>query len=200
MMDYLQDYFETKSIQSLHKWVEENYKMFHHIVSKMQKQYSLYDLDSQDLFSEAIICFYEVIDGYKPEAGKFSTFIYRAITNGLLTKLRHSRTIDFQRRVDVVDIDETYEDASGYQMSRESVISVTDEDSLMRGVMVGELNEYVETHLPPRKKAIYKLYCKGLNIPQVANKLGVTKQYVSKVLQDLVEDVRKEWKVSEQSN
>ena len=193
----LQAYFDTKDIQSLHAWVSDNYTMFRDIVAKTIKRHNLYTVDPDDMFSEAIIAFYGIVDTYDPAISQFSTYIYKTIENELLNKIKTERVHDFQRRVSIVELDEVVESDNGKTALREESVSATDPEAIMRSVMVTELREYVETHLSPKKREIYKLYSNGMNIPMVADKLGVSKQYVSKVLSDLIQEVRKEWQVNE---
>lgn len=198
MDNNLEQYFLTKEIEYLHTWVSENYTMFHDIVNNLVTYHDFHIQEHDDLFSEAVIIFYDTIDKYDPNLGKLSTFMYKAIENGLLTRIRNHKARDFQRRVVTVDLDEIVESANGKTTVVEELIADPKQVDVMTTILVQDLNDFVNTHLSPRKQEIYRLYCEGMNIPAVAEKLGVTKQYVSKVIKDLVAQVRKEWRVDEQ--
>lgn len=194
-MNYIEDYLSTKNVQSLHMWVEENYKIFHDIVRATLKHNSLYNLSPDDLFSEAVIAFYGVVDKYSPETGAFTTFIYKAIGNELLNKIKTDRRHNFQGRIDAVELD------SGHcydgDISVEETVSNTDINLPMNNVMIADLRKLAKEKLSPKKYTIYTKYSQGKTAQVVADEVGVTKQYVSKVIQDIVEMARKEWRLND---
>lgn len=187
-------YLETKDITYLHQWVEGNLKFFHDIVHKTVRRNNMFSVSKEDLFSEAIIIFYDTIDKFDPQLGGLTTYMYRVIGNGLINKITHENNKDFSTRVGAMSLDRTYESGDGSVVAFEEIATIESND-VMVAVLTKSLDSYVSNNLPLRKQHIYKLYKSGLPLSAIANNVGVTKQYVSKVLKDLVEQVRKEWQV-----
>lgn len=191
-------YLETKDVQLLHTWVANNYKVFHSIVAKTIKHHGLYSVDAEDLFSEAIIIFYSVIDRYDPARGEFSTFLYKAIGNDLVNKSKHLIRKDFQSRVDVVNLDEEVNSDEGKSTSVESLVADEGIKSSMNHTLVALLSDYVEKNCDDKVRAIYTMYCQGYPLVDIAKSMHVSKQYISQTMQRLTEKVREEWRVNEQ--
>lgn len=192
------DYLETKDVTHLHTWVSENYKLFYAIVNNMLKKHTMYGYDADDLFSEAVIVFYNSIDKYDATKAKLSTFLYTSITNGLLNKIKKNRTHDFASRVPTVNIDDIMiSPVDGREMLVESVVEDERLSDLMNPLLINSLNDYVDKYGSDLLKRIYEQYCEGIPITEIADSEFVSKQYISKVLVDLVEEVRKEWEIYE---
>lgn len=194
MDDLITLYLETKDITYLHQWVEGNLKFFHDIVHKTVRRNNMFNVSKEDLFSEAIIIFYDTIDKFNPALGELTTYAYRVIGNGLINKINHENGKDFSTRVGAMSLDKTYESGDGSVVAFEEIATIETNDA-MTSVLAKSLDTYVSRNLPPRKQRIYALYKSGLPLSSIANNVGVTKQYVSKVLKDLVDQVRKEWQV-----
>lgn len=194
-MDHITQYLETKDPKFLHCWVEENYKLFYSIVHRLTKRYQLYDFELGDLFSEAVVAFYETIDKYDPSRGEVSTYINHAVPNYMINKFTASKNRDFARRVPTINIDETVEDDNGSSYYKEGTVSISDTDMPMTMVLLGNLDAWVRINLSPKKQKIYTLYQQGMTLQSIAKELGVTKQYVAKVIDNLIIKVREEWNV-----
>lgn len=197
-MNYLDEYFKTKDITYLHSWVSENYTMFYDIVDKTVRRNNMYDYSRDDLFQEAVVIFYSLVDKYNPELGKFTTFIYTALGNSLTTILRQTIDRDVATRLGAVSIDTTVSFEDG-DVSLESVTENPRDEDPMTKVLIVNLGEYVDKHCNPMMQSIYKLYCNGYKLNEIADQLHVSTQHVSKSLQNLTEQVRKEWRVNEQN-
>ena len=195
MNNLLKQYFETKDIKFVHQWVAENMNFFHDIVHKTTRRNNVYNASKEDLFSEAIIIFYDAIDAFDPNRGEFTTYMYKVIGNGLINIITHQVNKDFSTRVGAISLDAEYGSSNGAVTTFEEIATKFHEDKLMIGVLAHALDEYVKANLPLKKRKIYHLYKEGLTIPSIAANVGVSKQYVSKVLKDLVNQVREEWQV-----
>lgn len=193
--ELIDSYFKTKDITYLHQWVSENIKVFHDMVHKTLRRNNIYNVSKEDLFSEAVIIFYETVDKFDPALGEFSTFIYRSVGNGLINKITRGNNKDYANRVGAVSLDRYFEASDGSTMSYDEMVTKFDEEKLMMTILAHELDEFVSKNFSQKKQDIYHLYKEGLTIPSIALNMGVTKQYVSKVLKDLVEQVREEWQV-----
>ena len=195
MNNLIQQYLETKDMKFAHQWVSDNLNFFHDIVHKTLKRNNIYNVSKEDLFSEAVILFYEHIDNFNPALGELSTYMYKVIGNGLINKITHHNNKDFSTRVGAISLDKEYDSGNGAVLSLEDIATQFNEDKLMMTVLANALDEYVRLNLPIKKRKIYNLYKEGLTIPSIAANVGVSKQYVSKVLKDLVDQVREEWQV-----
>ena len=194
-MDNIKAYMETKDKSFLHKWVEENTSLLHSIVHRTIKRHQFYSIDAEDLFSDAIVFFYQVVDGYDPARGRFSTYLYRALDNELTNHCKHLIRSDFGGRVHTVNIDALIDMGDGEGVSVEQILTNTDEEENMRRALIASLDEFVDKNYDDKIRSVYRLYSQGYPIVEIAKTLGVSKQYISSVIINLASEVRKEWRV-----
>jgi len=185
-------YFETKNISYLHEWVACNYKVFHTIVNRVLKMNSIYSVDHDELFQEAVILFYSVVDKYNPELGQFSTFLYSVLSNELLNVIKKEHRSHFSKRVNAIELDAPLDEE--YGSLTESAISI-DTGDVIDTILIKDMEKYVETHCNDRTKSVYQLYTKGYSLTEVGKVLGISKQRVSQIIQSLTADLSHEWGV-----
>lgn len=104
------------------RFVSANEKFFHNIVNKFSTNYIF---EHEDYYQISLMCLYNVIDGYNPDRGSLSTFLYKCIYNDILQLVNKSNTISsketsieiFTRNVDGGESTEYnemfFKDASG---------------------------------------------------------------------------------------
>lgn len=197
-MSDLEKYIETRDIKYLHSWVEENYVMFKDLASKLKRRYNIKSLSIDDLFSECIIAFYATIDKYEPKISKPTTYIYFAVERAIINKLKFNHAHDFEARVPTLSLDE--EIGSGVSSSpltyAEIISDGTDEStSVMTNIMLDKLRSYMASYEDGLTKDVYNLYIQGMTMSDIGRTLGYTKQYISKILKNLEEEIRLDWHV-----
>ena len=170
--ELIDSYFKTNDITYLHQWVSENLNVFHDIVHKTLRRNNIYNVSKEDLFSEAVIIFYEVVDRFDPKLGEFSTFIYRSVGNGIINKITRGNNKDFSTRVGAVSLDRQFEAGDGSTVSYDEMVTKFDEDKLMMTVLANALDDFVRKNFTQKKQDIYNLYKEGLTIPSIAMNVG----------------------------
>jgi RNA polymerase sigma factor (sigma-70 family) len=196
-MDYIQLYLDTKNIEYLHLWVEENHKLLRSIVHKTVVRHRLYSIDEDDLFSDAVLFFYKAVDGYNPTRAKFSTYLFKVLTNELVNHCKALIRADFAGRVPTINIDGTIDSVEGDAMAVAEVITATDPKETITYTMRGLLQDYVRTHKDERTQLIYDMYVRGFPLVEIAKQLHVSKQYISITIINLANELREEWRTNE---
>lgn len=193
-MNNLDAYLQTKDITLLHKWVEENYNMFLHLAYKIKKRHNIKSLTIEELISECVIAFYSSIDKYNPEISKPTTYIYTAIEWAIINKLKHFNATDFANRVGAFSLDAEFTTEESAITYSDIVSDGTDESAdVMNKIMLDNFREYMSNYKDGLTKEVYNLYIQGYTMVDIGKQLGYTKQYISKILKNLVQEIRTEW-------
>lgn len=189
-MNNLELYFQTHDITYLHEWVSENYKMFYSIVDYTLKTNSLYDMSREDLFQEAVICFYGVVDKFDPNLGAFSTYIYYSISNELMNVLKKQQRSNYSERVRAISIDEPLNDDE--KSTFESVASV-ETTNIMNDILINDMRDYVKNNGNAKLQSVFYLYCQGYKLEEIGKQVGLSKQRVQQILQGFTSQMQEYW-------
>lgn len=180
---------ENKDMDAREKLILHNLRLVAHIV---RKYYST-NKSSEDLVSIGTIGLVKAIDSYRPSSGnKFATYGAKCIQNEILMYFRSQRKL-----CNEVSINETIDtDKEGNPLTYIDVISC--EDSIMEEIETkicsAQAIKYVETLLSERErkiiKARYGIGCSPLTQREVAQRLGISRSYVSRIEKSALQKLR----------
>ena len=146
------------------KLIEDNMNLVYSLVSK---EYPTY-INDEDIIQSGMLGLCKAAEKWDESKSQFSTFAWRCIRNEI--------AMEFRRRAKhqgVLSLDyETTDDEGGRTTFGDCVVG--EEDIV-----------YIDTDvksITAREKQVFDLCATGLSQVDVANKLGVSKQYVWKVM------------------
>lgn len=172
------------------KLIEHNLRLVAHIV----KKYYTKTRDQDDLISIGTIGLIKSISTYKPDKGvRLATYASRCIENEILMYFRSQR-----KSAGDVSLSETIDsDSDGGNLSLMDVVS--DEDDVFERLTSQDvylrLRRHVEEGLEPREREIvvlrYGLHGgKRLTQKETADKLGISRSYVSRIEKRALEKLK----------
>lgn len=147
------------------------------------KSLNLNPLD-EDLFQIGLVGLVKTINTFSPDKGvKFTTYATPIIRNEILASLRKKRIIP------VFSLDEEYFLENGDAVPRGDMIpSENNFEDLVHSQIILESNI---AGMREREKRILKLSASGKTQRQVAQEIGVSQPYISRILKKIRKDLSK---------
>ena len=174
------------------KLIEHNLRLVAHIV----KKYYTAAKDQDDLISVGTIGLIKAIDSFDVSNGaRFATYAGKCLQNEILMYFRsqkkHANVTSINDPVDV--------DKDGNPLTYLEIIASPDDivDSIDRKIKLEKINTAIKTVLTDRERKImmlrYGLNKSGRHYAQrdVANMLGISRSYVSRLEKSAIEKIRK---------
>jgi len=178
-------------VAARNKLIEHNLRLVAHIV----KKYYNTAPDKDDLISVGTIGLIKAIDSFKVENGaRFATYAGKCLQNEILMYFRsqkkHSNVTSINEPVDI--------DKDGNPLTYLEIIASPDDiaDSIDRTIKLERIVKAIKTVLNDREKKImslrYGLNRSGKHYSQrdVAEMLGISRSYVSRLEKSAVEKIR----------
>lgn len=185
--------FKQGDCQAKNKLVEHNLRLVAHII----KKYHSSSEEQDDLISIGTIGLIKAVNTFDNNKGiKFATYASKCIDNEVLmyyrTKKKSSNEVSISEPIDI--------DSEGNPLTLIDIISVDDTiaDDIDRNIKIKQLYQYVEELTDEREKAItvmrYGLYGSvPMTQKQVAQKLDISRSYVSRIEKKVLEKLRKKF-------
>jgi RNA polymerase sporulation-specific sigma factor len=149
--------------------IEDNMRLVYHIV---HRHYPTYATD-EDIIQTGMVGLCKAADSWDAQKGEFSTLAGKCIHNEILNEFRRRK-----KHQGILSLD--YEvDCGDGEKTTFGDFCVGDEDVQYANI------EYATDQLSTRENEIITLKRSGLNICEIGKKLGVSKQYVWKVVRKL---------------
>lgn len=175
------------------KLIEHNLRLVAHIA----KKYASSGYEQDDLISVGSIGLIKAIDSYNPESGTvFATYAGKCLQNEILMYFRSQKKLAAETLLsDTIDTDK-----DGNPLTYMDIISC--EDNILEQIELKinskKLLKAVEDSLEKREKEIivlrYGLYgVKPITQREIANKLHISRSYVSRLEKSAIEKLRKQF-------
>ena len=170
--------------------IEHNLRLVSHIARK----YTVPGYGADDLISIGVIGLIKAVNSYKPSSGTaLGTYAARCIENEILMTLRASR----KRKGDVSLSEPLGTDGEGNDITYQDVLGSREdslEDEVIRRVTLERVRGVLD-RLPARERLVLELrygLLDGRQHPQheIADRLGISRSYVSRVEKHAVELLR----------
>ena len=172
------------------KLIEHNLRLVSHIARK----YTVPGYGADDLISIGVIGLIKAVNSYKPASGTaLGTYAARCIENEILMTLRASR----KRKGDVSLTEPIGTDGEGNDITYQDILGSSEdslEDEVIRRVTLERVRGVLD-RLPARERLVLELrygLLDGRQHPQheIADRLGISRSYVSRVEKHAVELLR----------
>ncbi len=174
------------------KLIMHNLRLVAHIVKKYYISYK----DQDDLISIGTVGLIKAIDSFKPETGtRFATYAGKCLQNEILMYFRSQKKLSLETSInESVDVDK-----DGNPLTYIDIIS-TDEDiveEIDRDIKLSLVRKAVERVLTEKERSIiilrYGLTPQGKSYAQrqVAEKLGISRSYVSRLEKGALEKINR---------
>ncbi len=176
--------------QAREKLILHNLRLVSHIVRK----YYATARNQEDLVSIGTIGLIKAVDSFKPASGaRFATYGAKCIQNEILMHFRSQKKLAAEVSLcDTIDIDK-----DGNPLTYMDVVSTDDslDAEISKKLSCAKALKLVERVLDPRQRQIiilrYGLYGKkALTQKQVAEKLGISRSYVSRIEKSAIAKLR----------
>lgn len=173
------------------KLIKHNLRLVAHIAKKYYSEKAEFD----DLISVGTIGLIKAVNTFKPSKNiKLSSYASRCIENEILMYFRSSRKTSMD-----ISMNEPIEtDKNGNTLTLMDTISTGDTilDTINTKINVQKLSEFLVKNLSPRERIIICMrygICgfKPLRQRQVAEKLGISRSYVSRIEKKALEILKK---------
>lgn len=187
---YLQKYLEG-DLEAKHVLIERNLRLVAHVVKKYQNLGE----STEDLLSIGTIGLIKAITTFNPgKNSRLGTYAAKCIENEILMVLRNKRKLS--REVSLYEPIGT--DREGNEIQLFDIIETPEEDAHTRLALkedIKRLYQLVESELSPRERLVlkmrYGLYEKEeYTQKEVANHLGISRSYVSRIEKSAIEKLR----------
>ncbi len=187
------EYFErcrNGDMEARNTLIERNLRLVAHIA----KKYYSSGCDNDDLISIGTIGLIKAIDSFNPNNGtRFATYAGKCLQNEILMYFRSQKKISIETSLsDAVETDK-----DGNPLTYMDIISVEDDiaDKIDLKIKTEKLLCGIDKKLDKREKQIIILrYGLGFSKPQtqreVAEKLGISRSYVSRIEKSALEKLR----------
>lgn len=178
--------------------IEHNLRLVAHVV----KKYSSADKETDDLISIGTIGLIKAIDSFNMDKGiRLATYASRCIDNELLMLLRSGK----KQGREVYLYEPIGADKEGNEISLLDVIETEEEDVVALMELddnVKKLYALIDSMLSDREKdIIYKRYGLGMGEEvtqrQIAQEMGISRSYVSRIEKKALEKLRGEFEKKE---
>ncbi len=191
--DQERDYFEkfkNGDMNARNVLIERNLRLVAHIA----KKYYSTTCDTDDLISIGTIGLIKAIDSFNPDSGtRFATYAGKCLQNEILMYFRAQKKQALESSLS----DPVETDKDGNPLTYMDIISVEDDiaDKIDLKIKIENMMHGIETLLSPVEKQIlvlrYGLYgTKPITQREVAEKLGISRSYVSRLETKAVEKLR----------
>lgn len=174
--------------------IEHNLRLVAHII----KKYCSNPNEQDDLISIGTIGLIKAVNTFDESKGiKLATYASKCIENEVLMYFR-----GLKKTSQDISINEPIDsDSEGNPLTLMDIICVDDTiaDEINTKIQVKQLYEFIEEIKDEREKTIivlrYGLYgCAPLTQKQIADKLGISRSYVSRIEKKVIEKLRKKFK------
>lgn len=171
--------------------VEHNLRLVVHIIKKYYSNYS----EQDDLISIGTIGLIKAVNSFKPDKGtRLATYASRCIENEILMYFRNQKK--FSQDISMNEPIDT--DPEGNPLTLADIIFTEDNvvDEIDKNIKIRKMREAINKITGEREKEIIVLRY-GLNgqFPltqrEIADKLGISRSYVSRIEKKVLEDLRK---------
>lgn len=181
------------NIKARNKLVEHNLRLVAHIIKKYYHTTS----DQDDLVSIGTIGLIKAINTYKPEKNiKLSSYASRCIENEILMHFRNikktSKDLSLNDSIDT--------DNDGNPLTLMDILAVDDNilDDIDKKINLEKLYGFIDEVLNEREKQIiiYRfglLNCEPMTQQEIADKLSISRSYVSRIEKRTIELLRKRY-------
>lgn len=189
--EYLKRY-KKGDLQAKNTLIEHNLRLVAHII----KKYCSNSNEQDDLISIGTIGLIKAVNTFDDEKGiKLATYASKCIENEVLMYFRSQR-----KNSQDISINEPIDsDSEGNPLTLMDILSVEDTiaDEIDDKLMIKKLYKFVEAIDDEREKNIivlrYGLYGRiPLTQKQIAEKLGISRSYVSRIEKKVIERLRKQ--------
>ncbi len=184
---------KTGDINARNKLVEHNLRLVAHII----KKYYHCTFDTEDLVSIGTIGLIKAINTFNPDKNiKLSSYASRCIENEILMHFRNCKknALDISLN-DTIDIDK-----DGNPLTLIDIMSVDDNilEELDKKLNLEKLSQYMNDVLTEREKKILIMRygfnnTEPLTQQQIADKLNISRSYVSRIEKKALELLRKKY-------
>ncbi len=173
------------------KLIRHNMRLVAHIV----KKYYTLAKNQDDLISIGTIGLIKAIDSFKPENGtRFATYAGKCLQNEILMHFRSRKKL--QNEVSINEVLDT--DKEGNPLTYIDIISVPDTiaDDINRKIQIEKMLRTVKSRLSQRERQVIALRYgldgkKPKTQREVAQLLGISRSYVSRIEKASLEKIRK---------
>ena len=177
---YLKKHF-AGDLEAKNILIERNLRLVAHIA----KKYTSNSQDLEDYISIGSIGLIKAVNSFKEDKGyKLSTYAAKCIENEILMSLRASKKN--QQEVSLSNIIGTNKDGS--QMVLEDIVDTNEIDAIdtiYNKHLLQSIVKYIDENLEERERKIMKLRfgigCISHTQQEVANMLGISRSYVSRI-------------------
>jgi len=187
---YIQKYIEG-DLEAKHILIERNLRLVTHILKKYQQ----IDADMDDLISIGTIGLMKAIVTFNPQKNnRLGTYAARCIENEILMFLRSQKKL--AREISLYEPIGT--DRDGNEIQLYDIIETDESDAYSRIALkedIRRLYQKVENKLSPRERLVLKMryglyHQEEYTQQEIANKLGISRSYVSRIEKSAIEKLR----------
>lgn len=173
------------------KLIEHNLRLVAHVVRK----YYTVNKNTEDLISVGTIGLIKAVDTYNGSNGtKFATYAAKCIQNEILMLFRSQKKLGCE-----VSLNETIDvDKDGNPLTYLDIISVEDTiaDDIDKKIQINKALNFIKNNLDDREKEILIMRyglgnTEAYTQREVANKLGISRSYVSRIEKSSLEKINK---------
>ncbi len=188
--EYLQKYTEG-DLNAKHILIEKNLRLVAHIV----KKYQVSEEETEDLLSIGTIGLIKAVVSFDPEkCVRLGTYAARCIENEILMYLRQKKKMS--REISLYESIGT--DREGNEIQLFDIIEANEKDVEKRIELKGDIKtlyQRVESELSPRERQVLKMRYGLYNEEEytqreIANLLGISRSYVSRIEKSAIEKLR----------
>lgn len=178
---YLKKYFAGDR-EAKNKLIEHNLRLVAHIA----KRYASNEQELEELISIGTIGLIKAINSFSADKGfKISTYASKCVENEILMSIRSNKKIKSEVSMNTI----IGTDKDGNDMELLETLESGNEDTIdtiYNKIISEEVKKYIDTKLPERERYIMKLRYgiggeKMKTQQQIADKLGISRSYVSRI-------------------
>lgn len=187
---YLQRYLEG-DLEAKHILIERNLRLVAHVI----KKYQHLEENPEDLISIGTIGLIKAIITFNPEKNnKLGTYAARCIENEILmllrTKKKHSKEVSLYEPIGT--------DRDGNEIQLFDIIEADDADAQTKITLKDDIRllyEKLESEFSPRERLVLKMRYGLYNQEEytqreIADQLGISRSYVSRIEKSAIEKLR----------